>query len=205
MMGKAFGIRGLAAAGLMALMIAPSAVPAQFSDSYSFLKAVRDRDSAKVNTIIGKGSTTLLDTKDVATGESAVHIVTKRRDAVWLNFLLSSGASPDTRDNAGNTALLFASQIGFDDGARLLLGARAGVDVANRSGETPLIKAVQAGNSVMVRLLIAAGANPKKTDSVAGLSARDYAARNPRLASILKLLDEAKPVAPAKPVAGPKF
>jgi hypothetical protein len=53
----------------------------------------------------------------------------------------------------------------------------------------------------MVRLLLSRGADPRRTDNVAGMSALDYARQDPRAAAVLKML-EAK-AAPAKPVAGP--
>ena len=46
------------------------------------------------------------------------------------------------------------------------------------------------------------GANPKKADSVAGMSALDYARQDNRGLAILKILEETKPK-PAKAVAGP--
>ncbi|WP_414901082.1 ankyrin repeat domain-containing protein [Sphingomonas flavalba] len=190
--------------GLAAALLAPVAANAQFSDSFTFLKAVRDRDGSKVEDILRKNSN-YLDTKDITSGEAALHIVVRRRDSQWLSYLLAKGANPNTRDVDGNTPLIYAAQIGFADGVEQLLGRKAGVDVPNRSGETPLIKAVQAGDLQVVRLLVAAGANPKKPDSVAGKSAHDYAAGNPRLGVIQKVLDEAKPAAPARPIAGPKL
>lgn len=191
------------AAGLAAVT-APASAPAQFTQNYTFLKAVRDRDGNKMEETLHKGGPNLIDTRDINTGESAVQIVTRRRDATWLQYMLQKGANPNARDNDGNTALIYAAQVGFDDGVRILIAAHAQVDITNRSGETALIKAVQGGDLLCVRLLLAAGANPKKADTIAGMTARDYAARDPRLSVILKEIDSAKPVAPARPVAGPK-
>ena len=51
-------------------------------------------------------------------------------------------------------------------------------------GETPLIVAVQQRQPPIVKLLLAAGADPDKTDSAAGYSARDYAKRDSRAREI---------------------
>ena len=129
--------------------------------------------------------------------------MTAGRDAMYLGFLLQRGASPDMRDGRGNTALMIATQLGWAEGIQTLLNKRASVDVSNTSGETPLIRAVQNRDMASVRLLLAAGANPNKPDNAAGLSAKEYAARDPRAAAILKEIVEAKRVV-AKPVQGPR-
>lgn len=183
----------------------PMAAHAQFSDSFNFLKAVKDRDGNKVTEFLNKpgSGAVIVNTRDGTTGETALHIVTAGRDATWLGFLLQRGASPDMRDGRGNTPLAIATQLGWVEGIQTLLSRRASVDMTNASGETPLIRAVQNRDIASVRLLLAAGANPNKPDNAAGLSAKDYAARDPRAAMILKEITEAKPVA-AKPVQGPR-
>ena len=60
-----------------------------------------------------------------------------------------------------------------------------------------------AGRDVaLVHLLMDSGANPKIADTIAGKSAADYAADDPRGAAIAKILADAKPVA-KKAIAGP--
>jgi ankyrin repeat protein len=191
---------GLVAA---ALLSAPAA--AQFSDSYKFLKAVRDRDGAKVQETVNQPGSTLINAKDYGTGEAALHIVVKRRDQAWLSFLLAKGARTDIRDNDGNTPLAIAAQLGFGEGVQTLLEQGAGVNVANNRGETPLILAVHNRDLATVRYLIANGANPLQADRIAGKSARDYATEDRRSATILKLLDEAKPAKPKGKIAGPNL
>ena len=196
-------VSNLVKGAVMAALLIPALASAQFSESYNFLKSVRDREGAKATEIISKPGTVIIDTRDPSTGETALHIVTKARDMTWLNFLLSRKAKTDVRDNQGNTPLMLAAQLGFIEGAQLLIDQRASVDLANAGGETPLIRAVQARNAPMVRLLLIAGANPRKGDSVAGLSARDYAVRDRRSAAIVKIIDEVKPAKAVAPSAGP--
>lgn len=186
-----------------ALLAAPAL--AQFSDSYKFLKAVRDRDGAKVQEVIDQPGSTLINAKDYGTGESALHIVVKRRDAAWLAFLLAKGAKPDIRDNDGNTPLGIAAQLGFVEGVQTLISGGAGVNVANNRGETALILAIHNRDPATTRYLLAAGANPLQTDRIAGKSARDYAAEDRRSAALLKLIDEAKPAKPKAKIAGPEL
>jgi uncharacterized protein len=189
---------------LVALMV-PTSASAQFSDSYNFLKAIRDRskEGNKAITMMQKPGTVIIDTKDITTGETALHIVTKERDLTWINYLLGLGARPDIRDGRGNTPLMIATQIRFVEGAQALIKRRAQVDLANSGGETPLMRAVQQRDLALVRLLLNAGANPDRVDSMAGLSARDYAKRDTRGQAILKIIEEPR----AKPasVSGPKL
>jgi uncharacterized protein len=184
-------IFGRLALALAALSITSVPAAAQFSDSYNFLKAVKDRkgeDAEKFINEPGSGSV-IINTRDNGTGETALHIVTARRDSTWLSYLLGKGANPNLSDKKGVTPLMLATQLGWADGATLLIKLKAQVDATNRSGETALIRAVQLRNAEMVRLLMKAGANPDKQDTVAGYSARDYAAQDGRGSAILAIIE----------------
>lgn len=149
-------------------------VAAQFSDSYKFLDAVKKKDGDKVTDALSEPGTTIINTRDVTTGESALHIVTQRRDLTWMTFLISKGANVNIRDAKGVTPLVVASNLGFIEGVELLVGKGARVDESNNAGETPLITAVHNRNIALMRVLLKAGANPDRTDN-SGRSARDYA------------------------------
>jgi len=164
---------------------------AQFRGGYAFLQAVDSRDGTKATDSL-KDDPSLINTRHPETGETALVIVTKRRDISWLRFLLAKDADPSISDRQGVTPLMHAALINFTDGAEELLDEKAPVDQTNRRGETALILAVQAKNSAMVRLLVKRGANPDKTDHVAGMSARAYAKRDDRSGQLVALLD-AKP------------
>ncbi|HYI40225.1 MAG TPA: ankyrin repeat domain-containing protein [Allosphingosinicella sp.] len=191
----------LAAASMALVLAVPASGQQTFSDSYTFLKAVRERDGDKVTDLVAEPGTVVINTRERGSGEGALHIVVRGRDLTWLAFLLGKGARPDIQTNRGDTPLTLAAQIGWLEGVEQLLARRASVDLANGRGETALILAAQRRDVPLVRLLLSRRADPKRTDNVAGMSALDYAKQDPRASAVLKLL-EAK-VAPAKPVAGP--
>jgi len=199
-----WSVRG---AALVLAMLSPTAAQAQFSDAYNFLKAVKDVDGQKAMDLMQKPGSTIVNSRDVTTGETALHLVVARRDNTWLSFLLSKDANPNLTDNQGNTPLMDAVQARFEEGVRTLLSFGAQVDKTNSSGETPLIRAVQLRDVALVRLLVAQGANPDRRDTLAGMSARDYAKRDGRTPGLVEALDSAKPksTAPSGPVQGPVF
>lgn len=174
------------------------------SDSYRFLEAVRERNVNEAYEFLNEPGTAIVNTRDVSTGRTALHIVIEGRDLPWTNLLLSRGADPRIADRAGATPLRLAAQIGFVEGAEALLSRGANVNQSTANGVTALHIAVQRRDIAMVRMLIAAGANPDLADNVAGKSARDYATEDRRSAAILTALDARPANRPAGPVvAGP--
>jgi ankyrin repeat protein len=173
MQGGKFRI-GLLLAALIAMVGLAAPAQAQFSDGYKFLEAVKKKDGQKVTDLLNEPGSTIVNARDIVTGESALHIVVARRDAVWIQFLTAKGANPNTRDKKGVSPLMLASSLGFIEGIQALLDSGARVDDANDAGETPLISAVHRRDTNMMRVLLKAGANPDRADN-SGRSARDYA------------------------------
>ncbi|WP_411291821.1 ankyrin repeat domain-containing protein [Sphingorhabdus sp.] len=169
-------------------VISPAAM-AQFSDSYNFLKAVKDRKGEEAEKFLSEPGSVIINTRDGTTGETALHIVIERRDSTWLGYLLQKGANPNLSDKKGTTPLMLATQLGYIDGIDWLVRKKAQVDQTNRAGETALILAVQLRNAEAVRALLKAGASPDKTDSRAGYSARDYAKQDGRASSIAAIIE----------------
>jgi len=158
------------------------------SEGYKMLEAVRKSDGDALTKMLSKPGATVVNYRDPTTGEGAIHIVVRRSDSTYLRFLLAHDADPNLRDGKGTTPLMLAVESSFEGAIPVLVKAGASVDLANSSGETPLIRAVQNHNLELVRELLAEGADPDKTDVIAGRSARDYARLDGRAPDIAKVL-----------------
>lgn len=166
--------RMVIAIALAAGLMATPAAAQRFSEGYEFLKAVKERDGDTATQMLNEPGTTVVNARDITSGESAMHIVTARRDVIWIRFLAQRGANPNIEDKEGNTPIQLASQLGFVEGIEALIKAGARVEVTNDAGETPLITAIHRRDTAMVRLLLEKGADADRTDN-SGRSARDYA------------------------------
>ena len=203
-------LAGRAAAGAIlagAVVLAPPAL-AQFSEGYRFLEAVRKRDGQKVEEALNEPGSTVINARDVTSGQTALHIVIARRDLTWTRFLVQKGANVNIRDGKGATPLQLAANLGFIEGVAELVAFKADVDQSNDAGETPLITALHRHDIAMMRLLLKAGADPDRADN-SGRSARDYALLEGRSSPLLAEIEnnaKAKGQRPgAKPVYGPSF
>lgn len=179
---------------------------AQFSDGYKFLEAVRKQDGRAVTDALDQPGTTIVNTRDVSTGDTAMHVVVARRDLVWMRFLHQRGANVNARNSKGETPLQLATNLRFVEGVETLLALGARVDEPNATGETPLIVATHQRQAAMARALLRGGADPRRNDN-SGRSALDYAERegnaNPVLAEI-QAAAKARPPAQGA-VYGPSF
>ncbi|MDB5673989.1 MAG: hypothetical protein JWM65_971 [Sphingomonas bacterium] len=199
MNSRIFG--GLVAAAMI-VTAAPATAQLGQSDSYQFLQAIRESKGDEVNKLLDKPGTVIVNTRDRQSGEAALHIVAKRGDTTYVNYLLARGADPNIKDGQGNTPLLVAVNSGAGGVIDLLVKGGANVNLGNGSGETPLIRAVQRRDLSLVRILLAAGADPDQSDRIAGLSARDYAHQDTRTPALAKVIDET-PKKPRRAVSGP--
>jgi len=157
---------------------APQPVAAQGlqSDGFQFLKAVKDRDGDAATEMLSEPGTQIVNTRDITTGENGLHIVTQRRDTLWIRFLLQKGCNPNVRDRKGITPLQIAVRLNHLEGVEALIKGGAQVDIADSQGETPLMTAVHQRNVPLVRLLLEDGADPDVNDN-SGRSARDHMQR----------------------------
>lgn len=157
-----------------AALIVPGAAHAQFSPAFKFLEAVKKKDGEEVMDTLNQPGSTIVNTREAVTGQTALHIVTARRDRTWMEFLIAKGANVNLRDAQGQSPLDIAANLGFVEGVELLIANHARLDDANNAGETPLIIAVHHHDEPMIRLLLRAGADPDRADN-SGRSALDYA------------------------------
>jgi uncharacterized protein len=172
--------RGAIASAILAMIlaagvVAPS-VPASaqmFSEGYKFLKAVRDREGDEATNMLNKPGNTLINSRDVTSGDTGLHIVIQRQDIEWVRFLLQRGADPNIRNRRGISPLQLATSLGFVAAVEELISGGANVNISDQTGETPLIAAVHQRNAPLVRRLLEKGADPDRNDN-SGRSARDY-------------------------------
>ncbi|MBW4330736.1 ankyrin repeat domain-containing protein [Stakelama sp. CBK3Z-3] len=197
-------------AASLALIAAPHASAQNFSEGYKFLKAVRDSDGNTVTSIVNQPGQRIINTTDPKSGDTALHIVTRRGDSTYLQFLLAKGADPDIRNDSGDSPALIAVQTGFVRGLELLSSANANFNLADRSGQTPLIMAVQMKTVPvpirlkMIDILLKGGADPDQTDNIAGMSARDYAKRETRSPALLDAIEKGPDRGDAGAMYGPQ-
>ena len=161
------------------------------SDADTFVRAVREKDGDKAINLL-RDRPTVLNARD-AKGDTGLIAAITLREPNWTGYLLKEGADPNFAARNGDTPLITAARVGFVDAAQWLVDMGAKIDTANRMGETPLILAVQQRQVPIVKLLLGAGADPDKTDSAQGYSARDYARRDNRGGEMLRLIEARKP------------
>ncbi|MFC0204440.1 ankyrin repeat domain-containing protein [Novosphingobium soli] len=187
-------------------MVLAGPAHADFSEGYKFLEAVKKKEGEKVEQAI-MNSSQIINSKDVTTGETALHIVTARRDPTWLSYLIAKGANVNAADDRGRTPLELAVNLGWREGATMLLDKKAFPDPSNDAGETPLIFAVHRKDAQMMKALLEAGANPDRADN-SGRSARDYAKIEGgpgNLLSTIETYTKKNAGKAAGPVYGPTF
>ncbi|WP_010161537.1 ankyrin repeat domain-containing protein [Sphingomonas sp. PAMC 26617] len=188
----------------VALVATPAAAQLGQSEGYKFLQAIKDGKGDEVTKFLDKPGATVINTRDVTNGDGALHLVVRRQDSTYLNYLLARGADPNLKNNRGETPILIAANLGSTDIIENLVKHGANVNLGNASGETALIRAVQRRDATMVRSLLDLGADPDQKDLLQGSSARDYAHQDARTPAIAALIDAAKKKE-RKAVSGPKL
>ncbi|WP_010214518.1 ankyrin repeat domain-containing protein [Sphingomonas sp. PAMC 26621] len=134
----------------VALVATPAAAQLGQSEGYKFLQAIKDGKGDEVTKFLDKPGATVINTRDVTNGDGALHLVVRRQDSTYLNYLLARGADPNLKNNRGETPILIAANLGSTDIIENLVKHGANVNLGNASGETALIRAVQRRDATMV-------------------------------------------------------
>lgn len=198
-------LKALAPALAAGLLLAVPA-SAQMSEGYKFLEAVKKKEGEKVEQALAD-SPQIVNTRDVTSGETALHLVTERRDLTWLQYLVAKGANVNLADSHGRLPLQLAVNLGWREGAQYLIARGSRTDYSNDAGETPLITAVHRRDMDLMKALLQAGADPDRSDN-SGRSARDYAklaTNSEALLSTIQTYAKKGAAKAAKPVYGPVF
>ncbi len=172
-----------------ALALSAPASAQLYSDAYKFLQAVKDKKGDEATEMLNAPGSTVVNSRDLSSGETALHLTIARRDLVWTRWIMQEGGNPNIADSQGATPLIRAVEIGFIEGVEALIAGGAQVDIANRTGETPLIAAVHTRNIPLMQVLLRAGADPDRTDN-AGRSARMYASERIAGDRVLAVIEE---------------
>ena len=176
----------------------PPRKPSSDVDSLDVVRSLL-KHGAEINAVL---KTTLLrrhhSTGDGSLGEGTTPLMRAARfgDAAAMRVLIEAGADVSKRQRNGNTALLFASGVGFQIGdggfartdkgseedaiaaIKLFLDAGADVNQATTSGDTPLHAAAARDGGQIVRYLVSRGANLDARDK-SGRTALDVALGRP--------------------------
>ena len=179
----------------------PPRKPSSDVDSLDVINALL-KHGADVNAVL---KTTLLrrhhSTGDGSLGEGTTPLMRAARfgDAAAMQLLIAAGADVSKQQRNGNTALLFASGVGFQIGdggfartdkgteedaiaaIKLFLDAGADVNQSTAAGETPLHAAAARDGGQIVRYLVSRGATLDARDK-SGRTALDVALGKPAAA-----------------------
>ncbi len=135
-------------------------------------EAVMMEDMERIRSFISGGKDV---NEEYEYGKTALHYAAEKGRTDIAKLLISSGAHPDKRDNAGGTPFFDAVYYNHVHFCSLLLEHGADVDGKGWLVRTPLHQAVINGSLALCKLLVESGADPNKKDK----AIRDYPGRTP--------------------------
>ncbi len=172
---------------VLGFMAQPLVAQAQFSDSWDFMKAVKEQDYAKMLDKLGSGAN--INVRD-ADGVPAIIIAADMANVRLMTFLLENGANPNASImGSDETAMMRRADAGDMDSIHLLLEHGADVNRANKTGETALMRAIRSRKRRVISGLIEMGADIDVSDYT-GRTAMDYAEET-RSSRIIKIVRDA--------------
>ena len=115
-------------------------------------------------------------------------VAARNDDLATVRRVLDNGALPDSRNRAGDTALMIFVRKGNAEMVDLLIGKGANVNLQNLAKVSPLMAAAHGGNTGIARTLIDHGADVNASDQLFK-TAMVYAAGQGNTGVVALLLD----------------
>jgi uncharacterized protein len=194
--GNEFGATALYADAAMASKLLGAGADANgalLSGETPLMEAARRGNLATARALLSGGANP--NAKENNGGQSVLMWAVSERHAPVVEELIRRGADIHARSKAGFTPLMFATQQGDVDSARILIAAGARPnDVMPNTGLTPLIIASAMGRRDVVTLLLEKGADANAVDAQ-GFTPLHHAALEKGTVDIVKALlkHDAKP------------
>lgn len=158
------------------------------SDSYIFLKAVKDKDYSKVKNFLQRGVN--VNTRNYDDGVTALYMAAAMKDRILITFLLDKNANPDlVKRSTGETPLMVSVRLKSRQIIAMLIAQNSDVNIGDRNGETALYKAVRANDRESVKALLNANADWSIADNT-GRTPLDLTLEDRRLRNMVRLLQD---------------
>lgn len=156
---------GRLAVFLLSLLLVCAAPSALASASEALLKAVADRQPARVAILLDQGvSPEAAHADGEYQGKTALMWAAETGQTDVVRMLLQYGAVVDRGNPKGGTALMYAAVAGQTETIQALVAAGADPNHRVRHGWTPLLLATAKGHVAAVRALTGLGADPQTRD-----------------------------------------
>ncbi len=120
------------------------------NDEKAMVNAVRNGDTAKVQSLLDKGVSPDLKTDD---GKTILMLAAYLGHTDIAGLLIDKGADVNAKDGDGKTALMYAAETGNIEMAKLLLEKGADINATDNNGKTALQIAQDNNQTEMVEFL----------------------------------------------------
>lgn len=116
----------------------------------AMVDAVKNGDTAKVQSLLDKGVSPNIKTDD---GKTVLMLATYLGHSDIAKLLIDKGADVNAKDSNGKTALMYTAEKGNIDMAKLLLEKGADINTMDNNGKTALQTAEENNQTKMVEFL----------------------------------------------------
>jgi ankyrin repeat protein len=184
-----------AALVLMSTAAGASALDDKIKLEITLDKLIRDGNVEEIRTMLDHGMDPNFDFPPES--ETLLYVAVLDRQMGVIQLLIERGANTEVANKTGDTPLVAAARIGYDDAVRYLHSKGASLNHQNRGGATAVT--LLSGNSVRLgtlKLLLSLGADPNIQDHY-GNTALHWAAQAANL-DVLRVLLADRRIEPSK-------